>query len=214
MILFLEVFSTHDLKYSMLMNDLTCWFFTESRLREANPYSRFETEMLNALDEIDAEIDSAERGRIRKLVLERTEQVFQSDLSWGQNIYSRENLRWVSFIAGYVLAVRENLEDPQPFLQSLENKIRVFSKIRFFPLWVLVSWTIIFMGKIIPRRSLMRKVRVSNFLTVTYLPFTSASNWTLGYDSFYERFFTAHSCSEMSTLLSETADRWKSRVYR
>ena len=105
--------SNHDLKCPMLINEMTRWFFTESRLRESNPFHRFETEVLDALDHVDAEIDSDERRRLRTLVLERSDQIFESDLSWGQNIYSRENLRWVSFIAGYTLVVRESLEEAQ-----------------------------------------------------------------------------------------------------
>ena len=193
----------------MHMNELIRWFFTESRLSEANPFCRFETEMLDALDEIDVEIDTEERRRIRKLVIERTDQIFESDLSWGQNIYSRENLRWVSFIAGYDLVVRESQQDHQPFLQSLEEKIQTFCHIRFFPLWILVAWSIIFLRKILPSKSFIRNIRFSSFLKLTYLPFTTAANWSCGQDSFYERFFKAHSCPKMGDFLAQRTSRWR-----
>ena len=191
------------------MNELIRWFFTESRLREANPFCRFETEMLDALDEIDVDIDSDERRRIKKLVIERADQIFESDLSWGQNIYSRENLRWISFIAGYALVMRESQEDYQPFLLSLEAKIQTFCHIRFFSLWFLVARSIIFLRKILPRKSFMRCIRISTFLELTYLPFTTPTNWTYGYDSLYERFFKAHSCQEIGEFLAEEGDRLK-----
>ena len=192
------------------MNELIRWFFTEAHLREDNPFCRFETEALDALDDVDVDIDVDERRRIKNLILERTDQIFESDLSWGQNIYSRDNLRWVSFIAGYTLVVRETQEDQQPFLLCLEAKIQTFCHIRFFPLWILVAWVIILMRKILPRKSFMRGIRFSSFLTLTYLPFTTATNWTQGYDTFYERFFKAHSCTEMGGFLAGTNNRWKS----
>ena len=201
--------SNHDLKCPMPLNEMTRWFFTESRLRESNPLHRFETEVLDALDHVDAEIDSAERRRIRTLVLERTDQIFESDLSWGQNIYSRENLRWVSFIAGYTLVVRENLEEAQPFLLSLEERIQTFSRIRFFSLWLLTAWTIIILRKVLPNKSYIRRIRLAALLRLTYLPFTTPANWTYGHDSFYERFFNAHSCHEMCEVLAKTCHHWK-----
>ena len=204
--------STHDVKSVMHMNELIRWFFTEAHLKEDNPFCRFETEALDALDNIDVDIDADERRRLKNLILERTDRIFESDLSWGQNIYSRENLRWVSFIAGYTLVVRENLEDHQPFHLCLEERIQTFCRIRFFHLWTLIAWTMILTGRILPRRSFIRKIKVSTFLTLTYLPFTTAANWPYGYDSFYERFFTAHSCPQPCDVIQKMANRWKHMI--
>ena len=40
----------------MLLDEITCWFFTESRFREKNPFTRFEFEMLDSLEDIHGEI--------------------------------------------------------------------------------------------------------------------------------------------------------------
>jgi len=202
------------LKNSMLINEITRWVFTNTRFRETNPFSRFEVEMLDAFDQVEARIDSDERLRIRKLVLERTQEIFESDLSWGQNIYSRENLRWVSFIAGYDLVVRENIEDHQPFLRSLEERIQTVSRIRFYFLWFLVAWTIICVRRTLPNKYIVRRLRLSKFVATTYLPFTTSANWTNGHDAFYQRFFTAHACPELCRVLDETSVCWKKLVLK
>ena len=196
----------------MQLSDITCWLFTESRFREANPFSRFEDETLEALDDATGETDPELNQRLRKLILERTEQIFESDLSWGQNLYSRDNLRWVSFIAGYSLTMRESLDDHAPHLRRLEERIHKFGNTRLFPLWVLITWTIIHLRRNLPARHFVRKISMSAFLRVTHLPFTSRSNWIGDRNSFYERFFSVHSCPEMCEAFAKMGRRWKCHV--
>ena len=193
----------------MLLDEITCWFFTESRFRENNPFSRFETEMLDSIGGRDSEMTPAQIEELKKAILERTERIFESDLSWGQNIYSRDNLRWVSFIAGYTLTMRETVDEAKPHIDKLKRHVSRYGTFRFKPLWMIIARTIIITRRTLPSRRFIRKIRISSLLRHSHLPFTCRSNWIGQRNSFYENFFTAHSCPEICETFDEIGRTWR-----
>ena len=199
----------HEKNTLMLLQDITCWFFTEARFREVNPFSRFEDEMLDNIESLEPDASPARVDELKRLILERTDQIFESDLSWGQNIYNRDNLRWVSFLAGYHLTMREHSADDSRHVARLESAIGRFGRIRRMPAWIVTLKGLLLLHRLFPMGFMIRRTSINGFLRHTYLPYTARSNWHGDQDKFYRLFFGAHSCQELSDTLVRVSDEWK-----
>ena len=165
--------------------------------------------MLDSIDGSDGDMEPAEIESLKKTILERTHLIFESDLSWGQNMYSRDNLRWVSFIVGYTLTIRETFDDGGPFIRRLERHISRYGTFRCLPLWMMIARTVIMLRRTLPRRHVIRRIRMSSLLRHTHLPYTCRSNWIGKRNSFYENFFNAHACPEVCETFDELGRTWR-----
>jgi hypothetical protein len=195
----------------MLIPHVISWFFTESHFGERNPFERFENEMLMDLDDLLAGMPGEDIEKLKSKIQLRTDEIFESDLSWSQSIYSRENLRWSSFLAGYHLTMQE-YTDRKDCLQRLETIVWNFCHIRHLKVWAFIAKLYIFCRKYLPKKSPIRRIQPTRILQKTYLPYNGRSNWIHGRDSFYENFFTAHSCPELIDVLTKVSDQWKRYV--
>jgi hypothetical protein len=205
-------------EHLMLLLDITCWFFTESHFREHNPFERFERERLMGLQNDWKEIPPENIGALRNEILERTEEIFESDLSWGQNIYSRPNLRWSSFLAAYYLTISSHTKDPADCLKKTEEMIYQFGRTKRMRVWSILAKAIFHKYKVLPRRLPMGRINVARFLRHTNLPYTSQWNMIDRRDTFYERFFKLHSCPELNDVFiimsGELADALPPEVHQ